>query len=68
MNGFGAYRWMNIDGSIGEADNWSDLPAEMEFLIQFVPDMPEPPHTQAEHDYMATFGPKLQEAMTRCRR
>ena len=68
MNGAGEYVWRNVDGSLAEAGNWSGLPDEMEFLIRFAPTAPEPPHTQEEHDYMATFNGKLHEALARCRR
>ena len=68
MNGEGEYVWRNVDGSLGEADNWSGLPDAMEFLIRFAPTVPEQPHTQEEHDYMATFNGKLHEVLARCRR
>ena len=68
MNGEGRYIWRGIDGELHEAGNWDDLPARMEYLVSFTPDWPAPPHTQAEHDYMATFNDKLHEVLARCRR
>ena len=68
MIGDGNYIWRDIDGTLGQADNWNALPDDIEFLIQFAPAAPPEPHTQDDHDYMATFNDKLREVMTRCRR
>ena len=68
MNGEGTYQYRGLDGRLHTATNWADIPAEIEFLVSFEPDWPAPPHTQAEHDYMATFNDKLHEVLARCRR
>ena len=68
MTGDGFYRWRALDGTLGEAANWNDLPGEMEFMIRFEPVVPDQPHTQEDHDYMATFDDKLHEILKRCRR
>ena len=68
MRGDGVYQWRALDGTLGNATNWNDLPDEMEFLIRFEPAAPDPPHTQEDHDYMATFDDKLHEVLRRCRR
>ena len=67
MNGEGTYQWRALDGSLGEATNWSDLPDEMEHVIRFEPDYPPSPHTDKEHAYMDTFYDRLQEVLSRCR-
>ena len=68
MIGDGTYEWRALDGSLQKAANWNDLPDDMEFLVKFDPTAPDPPHTQDDHDYMATFNDKLREVLTRCRR
>ena len=68
MNGAGNYSWVGLDGELMHATNWADLPAEMEFLVNFEPAYPLGPHTQEEHDYMATFDGKLREVLKTCRR
>lgn len=68
MAGEGRYSWVGLDGELRHGTHWDELPAEMETLVAFVPDAPEPPHTQEDHDLMATFDDRLKEAMSRCRR
>ena len=68
IEGQGRYRWLNLDGTYGEGTNWSDLPEELSEVILFLPDAPPEPHTPEEHDYMATFVPRLNEVLSRCRR
>ena len=65
--GEGVYIWRGTDKVIHTADHWDDIPEEIDFLVRFQPSFPEPPHTQADHDYMATFSPKMMEIMRRCR-
>ena len=66
--GEGRYSWIDLEGVLRHGTHWDDLPAEMDRIVAFVPDAPAPPHTAAEHDAMATFNDRLQEAMRRCRR
>lgn len=68
MNGQGRYSWIDLDGTPRHGIHWDDLPAEMDRLVAFVPDYPEPPHTEEEHALMETFDAKLKEALARCRR
>ena len=68
MIGTGRYEWVNLDGTPGEGKHWDDVPAAMDRIIAFVPDYPDPPHTQEDHDGMATFNDRLHEALARCRR
>ena len=66
--GTGKYSWVDLDSTLRHGTHWNDLPAQMDRIVAFVPDYPEGPHTQEEHDVMATFNGQLQEAMNRCRR
>ena len=68
MTGEGRYSWIGLDGMLRHGTHWDDLPAEMDRIVAFVPDYPEPPHTEEQHAAMASFGDKLQEALQRCRR
>ena len=68
MNGVGHYEWRGLDGRLHTATNWAEIPESLEYLISFKPTWPPPPHTKAEHDYMATFNDKLHEVLARCRR
>lgn len=68
MDGEGIYQWRNTDGTLGEASNWNDIPGEMEYLIKFLPNAPEEPHTDEDHKYMDSFPARFQEVLTRCRR
>ena len=45
--------------------DYDDIPDTFEHVIKFIPDWPEPPHTQDDHDYMETFNDKLQLLMER---
>lgn len=64
----GRYSWVDTDGTLRHGTRWDDLPAEMDRLVAFVPDYPEPPHTPEDHALMAGFDAKLKEALARCRR
>ena len=68
MIGIGIYRWVTLDGVLEHGTHWDDLPERMDRIVAFVPDYPDPPHTQEDHDAMATFNDRLQEALKRCRR
>ena len=68
MNGEGRYSWVDTDGALRHSTHWDDLPAEMDRLVAFVPDYPEPPHTPEEHELMETYDIRLKEIMARCRR
>lgn len=68
MAGEGRYSWVDLGGVQRHATHWDDLPVEMDRLVAFVPDVPPEPHTQADHDLLATFQDRLKEALGRCRR
>ena len=55
MAGEGRYSWVGLDGELRHGAHWNDLPAEMDRLVAFVPDMLPEPHTQADHDAMDQF-------------
>ena len=67
MIGAGRYSWVTLDGELHHGAHWDDLPEEMDSLIAFVPNYPEPPHTEEDHAAMEKFNDRLHEAMGRCR-
>jgi hypothetical protein len=44
-------------------DKYEDIPEEFEHVIRFIPDIPEEPHTEKEHDELALWNVRLQELM-----
>lgn len=68
MNGEGKYAWVDLAGNLQRGTNWNDIPDDLEYLVTFVPEYPEPEHTPEQHAYMATFDDKLHEILKRCRK
>ena len=54
-----------INGVVHTYKKYDDIPRTFDNLIRFEPDYPEPPHTEKQHDLMATFNDKLRELMRR---
>ena len=44
-----------------EFKNYEDIPQSFDNVISFEPTPPEPPHTEEEHEEMATYNDKLKE-------
>ena len=44
-------------------DKYEDIPEEFELVIKFIPDIPEEPHTEEDHEEMALWNVRLQEQM-----
>jgi len=51
-----------------EYDNYNDIPKSFDNLISYLPEWPEPPHTEEEHKLIETFNQKLKELMKRERK
>lgn len=56
---------IKIDRELLTYDDFDDIPDAFDHLIKFAPEYPEPPHTDEQHEEMATYNDKLQELMTR---
>jgi len=52
-------------GKILTFTNYDDILQEVDNVISFKPDWPEPPHTEEEHEIMSVYNDKLQELMKR---
>lgn len=45
--------------------NYNTIPHQIGAVISFMPDYPEPPHTEEEHRLIHSFQDKLQELIQR---
>ena len=52
-----------INGELVTFDKYEDIPEEFEHVIKFLPDIPEVPHTEDEHDEIAVWNARLQQLM-----
>ena len=52
-----------INGELVTFDKYEDIPNEFEHVIKFIPDIPEDPHTEDEHDEIAVWNTRLQQLM-----
>ena len=52
-----------INGELTTFNNYEDIPDEFEHVIKFLPDIPEDPHTEDEHEELALWNIRLQELM-----
>ena len=56
---------IRIGKKIHVFENYDDIPETFDNVIEFLPECPEPPHTQEQHDYIETFSLKLKELLKR---
>ena len=63
----GKFKVLN-GGKVLEYDNYEDIPESFDNLISYLPDWPEPPHTEEEHALVETFNDKLKQLMKRERK
>ncbi len=52
-----------INGELTTFDNYENIPDEFEHVIKFLPDIPEDPHTEDEHEELALWNDRLQQLM-----
>ena len=52
-----------INGELVTYDKYEDIPEEFEHVSKFIPDIPEDPHTEDEHDEIAVWNTRLQQLM-----
>ena len=48
-----------------EFHNYDDIPMSFDNLIRFEPEYPPEPHTEEQHEMIATYNDKLKELMKR---
>ena len=50
-------------GKLQTYTNYEDIPLDFDHVIKFVPDIPEGPHTEDEHDLIDSWNDRLQRLM-----
>lgn len=56
---------IKINGELIRYTEFEAIPHQIGAVISFMPDYPEPPHTEEEHRLMHSFQDKLQELVQR---
>jgi hypothetical protein len=56
---------IRIGKKIHVFENYEDIPDTFDNVVEFLPEYPEPPHTEEQHEYIETFSPKLLELLNR---
>lgn len=54
-------------GQLFTYDNVQHVPSEFDHLISFEPEIPEPPHTEEQHQEMSRHNDTLHELLSRQR-
>jgi hypothetical protein len=49
------------NGVLETYDKYEDIPDDFDHLIKFLPELPEGPHTEEEHEEIHSWNEKLQE-------
>tara|TARA_B110000967_G_scaffold133083_1_gene135880 strand:+ start:1232 stop:1435 length:204 start_codon:yes stop_codon:yes gene_type:complete len=52
-----------VNGELITYDKYEDIPKKFEHVIKFIPDIPEEPHTEEEHDELSLWNERLQKLM-----
>lgn len=52
-----------VGGVLRSYQRWEDLPVVFDHVIRFEPDIPPPPHTEADHAEAAMWNARLQQLM-----
>lgn len=53
------------NGELETYTHYEDIPQQFEHVIEFAPQMPEPPHTDEQHREMSQWNGRLQELVAR---
>ena len=56
---------IRINGEVIRYTEFADIPEQIGAVIAFIPDVPEPPHTEEDHDLIHSFHDKLDELIER---
>jgi len=54
-----------VNGKIMTVNRWEDIPQKIDHVIKFNPNIPDPPHTEAQHEEIEKWYPRFQELMRR---
>jgi hypothetical protein len=56
---------IRMHGEVIPYTDFESIPDQIGAVISFMPDIPEPPHTEEEHELIHAFHDKLQELIKR---
>lgn len=54
-----------VDGEVREYAQFDHIPRQIEHVIEFAPEVPPPPHTDAEHQELHQWEARFDELMQR---
>lgn len=54
-----------INGELLTYHRFEDIPQQIDHVIEFLPEVPPPPHTDEQHEEMESWQPRLNELMER---
>jgi len=54
-----------VNGVLKTYTNYEDIPYAFDNVIKFAPEYPPEPHTEEQHELIATYNDKLKELMKR---
>lgn len=54
-----------VQGEVREYDDFDSIPQNIEHVIEFAPEVPPPPHTDAEHQALHHWEQRFDELMNR---
>lgn len=56
---------VRVAGKLVTYNRFEDIPDDIEHVIEFMPEVPPPPHTHAQHEEISSWNGKLQELIRR---
>lgn len=56
---------VRVAGRLETYDRFDDIPDKIDHVIEFRPEVPPPPHTDAQHEEIDSWNNKLQELIRR---
>lgn len=65
--GAGRYA-VRVGNEVRRFTHWDDIPESFDNLIEWIPDIPPEPHTQAEHEWIEGLPDKFRKALAKERR
>ena len=54
-----------VEGKEVTVNAWENIPEHFDHVIKFVPEIPEPPHTEEQHEEISKWNDRLQTLMER---
>jgi hypothetical protein len=52
-----------VDGELNTYTKYEDIPEDFDHVIEFKPEIPEPPHTEEQHEEIEQWNLRLQKLM-----